>query len=227
LDGKAIDVDFEDGTRYRFHTEWVKDSSPQNAGVDGYRYDPTQVFELPNYRAVNTASVSNGSAIEITFNDSHSESFNAKWLRSAAPFVGKLLESSEMHGLEKVADTGMTEGPKRTAWYADNDLPEFYFDEITSSLDSHLGFLECVLFQPGVALIHGVPAPDDLKDELRVGAPLENAVIELIGRMNQHTNRTTRYSVTHAKATAEGEVEPEPMQKSMDYDCRCVVYRYQ
>jgi alpha-ketoglutarate-dependent taurine dioxygenase len=45
-------------------------------------------------------------------------------------------------------------------------------------------------------------------------------VLELIGRMNQHTNRTTRYSVTHAKLGTQGQHEPEHIQKSMDYDCR-------
>jgi alpha-ketoglutarate-dependent taurine dioxygenase len=221
LDGKSIDVEFVDGAKYRFHTEWIKDSSPGNVGVDEYRRDPAQVFTLPAVTAIEAVSVSEGSAIEITFNDSHAERFNSKWLHSTAPFVGKLLTSSPATDtVEHVSDTGMMQGPERHAWHADNKIPEFDFNDIANNVDNHIAFVECVLFQPGVALIHGVPPPEDLEDELRVGAPLENAVMELIGRMNQHTNRTTRYSVTHAKAGIEGEVEPEPIQKSMDYDCR-------
>ena len=153
-DGKSIDVNFVDGTQYRFHTAWIKDSSPKNVGQDGYRVDVQSVFSLPQCRALGAASISDGGAVEITFKDSETERFNAKWLHAAAPYVGKLLSSeSPDHvpmGFKKIRDTDMTQGPERKPWRAEGfAIPEFHLDDITRTLDAHIDFLECVLFQPG------------------------------------------------------------------------------
>mgnify|MGYP000035024079 CR=1 FL=1 len=226
--GKAVDLEFRDGTSYRFHAEWLKDSSPSNIGQDEYRLKPSLLYELPALTATTVTPHSAGTEIEVQFGQkghgvAFIDRFDARFLKAAAPFVGKLLEKSDDQSsitAPRVTGTGMVSGPKLEGWEAEGfTIPIFEFESITANIDNHIEFVECVLFNPGVAFIHGVPAPDDLDDEFRIGAPLENAALKLIGRLNQHTNRATRYSVTHAAADLDGATKPEPIKKSMDYDC--------
>eukprot|EP00039_Didymoeca_costata_P014588 m.237237 g.237237 ORF g.237237 m.237237 type:complete len:496 (+) comp16055_c1_seq1:475-1962(+) len=223
--GKIVDIEFHDGLKYSFHAEWLKDSSPSDIGPDEYRFQPGLVFDLPSLKANAAVPLNGGTEVEVKFKhgsgDPFVERFDARFLHAAAPFVGKVVESSSSSVESKpISGTSMMAGPVRNGWLADGfKIPEFDLAAITENIDTHIEFMESVLFQPGVAFIHGVEAPDDLANDLRVGIPLEEAARKLVGRLNQHTNRATRYSVTHAAADIDGQTKPEPIQKSMDYDC--------
>lgn len=233
--GKLVDIEFLDGSKYRFHVEWLKDSSPSDIGPDEYRLQPELVYDLPSLAAQSAVPTNDGKEVEVAFKHGDcttgsssgdarlvttAETFDARFLYAAAPFVGKVITESVPAIGSVVTGTAMMAGPTRHGWIANGfKIPEFDLAAITEDVDAHIEFMQCVLFQPGVAFVHGVQPPDDLLDELRIGAPLENAARKLVGRLNQHTNRTTRYSVTHAAADSDGMTKPEPIQKSMDYDC--------
>lgn len=238
--GKTLDLHFADGGTFRFHAAWLRDSTPSNVGQDEYRTDPQLVYRLPHVTATAAHPVDHGTSLEVTFayhehaksddgdgKDSteegkgeSAERFDARFLHASAPFVGKPLVEPPTPAFPVLHGTGTVAGPVRVGWMSKGfTIPEFDFEAITASVDSHIAFMECVLFQPGVAFIRGVPAPESLSDDMKVGVPLESAALKLVGRLNQHTNRSTRYSVTHAAADAAGQTQPEPIQKSMDYNC--------
>lgn len=211
-EGKHVDIEFGDKTAYRFHTEWIKDSNPSAVGSDYYRKSAQGLFEVTKYVVQDAEIAEDGSKLLVRFaNGSTSpvmDEYVATWLHAFAPYVGQPLNEST-----KALAKGNPEGLKgtgslledlhkeRTPWFADLQIPAYEAEALENDYATQVDFIE-KLISPGVAIVHGLGAPESLEDD-KVGLPLEKLVTNVIGRLNQHPARSTRYGVMHTRSGAE------------------------
>jgi len=213
-DGKSIDVEFTNGTAYRFHTSWMKDSSPSNVGSDFYRKTAKGLFETENYIASEVKPSECGTKLQVAFmNGSDTPVFDeyvGTWLHAFAPQVGKPLHETAS-AAPAIKGTGSLLDnlyKNRKGWGKDLEMPKFTAEELLRSEAKQVEFLErCA--DPGCAQITDLPPPESL-DNMEVGKPMESLITNIIGRLNQHPVRTTRYGVMHTRAKA--------AQAGADYD---------
>jgi len=207
--GKQLDVEFTDKTAYRFHVEWMKDASPSLVGSDYYRKSAAHVFDVNKYVATEAQPADDGSKLVVHFqNDTKhgtSDEYVATWLHAFAPHVGQPLHDES----RATKDTGGLKGTgslleqrhkSRQPWGAELQMPTFDANVLAVDEAMQIDFLE-KLTDPGVAIITGVEPPQGLENEL-VGQPLERLVGNVIGRLNQHPVRSTRYGVMHTRGAA-------------------------
>jgi len=202
-DGKQVEVEFEDKSAYRFHASWMKDSSPNAWGSDYYRKSARTVFDVESYIATEARIVDDGSKLVLEFrNGSASEAsdeYVSTWLHAFAPYVGRPLHEAEQvskpSGLRGTGSLLDDLHRNRKPWRADVEMPRFSAQELRSSEDKQIEFLERMV-DPGIALITDVGPPESLENEV-VGKPLEDFVSQILGRLNQHPVRSTRYGVMH------------------------------
>jgi len=209
-DGKQVDIEFTDKTCYRFHTSWMKDSAPSNAGSDFYRKSARTVFETESYVASEVKASECGTKLQVAFKngavDPVREEYVGTWLHAFAPHVGRPMHdeaaaAKEVTGLKGTGSLLDDLYSNRKGWRKDLDLPTYDHDELMASEAKQLEFLEHMVC-PGAARILGMPPPDSL-ETMDVGQPLERLVSNIVGRMNQHPVRATRYGVMHTRPRAE------------------------
>jgi len=211
-DGRQVDVEFVDKTAYRFHTEWMKDSNPTAVGHDYYRKSANNLFEVQEYTAHEVAPAEDGSKLMVRFANGsvnpHMDEYVATWLHAFAPYVGQPLNE-----VAKAAPVSSTEGLKGTGslledlhrnrkpWFSDVEIPSYDAAALANDPAMQADLIEKMTC-PGVAIVHGLGAPESLADK-DVGLPMENLVTNIIGRLNQHPVRATRYGVMHTRSGAE------------------------
>ena len=78
-DGKQVVMEFADGTAFRFHTGWMKDSHPNLVGEDTYRKSAQTILENEQYRAEMLNLSSDGSFISVHFT---TIGIKKEWLKS-------------------------------------------------------------------------------------------------------------------------------------------------
>lgn len=207
-DGKHIDIEFADNTAYRFHTAWIKDSSPSVVGVDYYRKSANAVFDLEKYTAVDVQPTDSGNKLLIQYQNGSllpAEEYVSNWLHAFAPFVGRALHSkADNQTCASLQGTGSLFDDARKSlrpWGSELQIPIFDAEELVNSQDKQIEFLE-TMCDPGAALITNVGPPQSLENNV-VGLPLENLVGKIIGRINQHPVRSTRYGIMHTRPQAE------------------------
>jgi len=135
--------------------------------------------------------------------------FESKWLYSFAPFVGQPLgeaaQAAPVQGTSSLFDSLLT---KRRGWTSDLEIPKFDAELLVRDQDAQIEFLEKMM-DPGVAMITGVPPPESLEREA-AGRPMEDVMLKVIGKLNQHPVRSTRYGVMRKTA--------ESAKQGADYD---------
>jgi len=87
-------------------------------------------------------------------------------------------------------------------------MPTYDANELVANEDLQIDFLEKMV-NPGAALIKNLDVPESLENNV-VGLPMENLVSKIIGRLNQHPVRATRYGIIHTR--------PKAAQAGADYD---------
>eukprot|EP00434_Breviolum_minutum_P003426 symbB.v1.2.003014.t1/scaffold113.1/size324549/12 len=218
-DGKQVDMEFADGTAFRFHTGWMKDSHPNLVGEDTYRKSAQTILENDQYTAEMLNLSSDGSLISVHFKN-HSnqkgvtEEYPSDWLHAFAPYVGSPLNnSSYMNKGSGLPDTGsLLEDiyKNRKPWDSTLEIPKFSGPELLKDENLQIQFLETMM-ETGVAMISDIGKPQSLQD-VDCGKPLEDFVFSIIGRINQHPVRATRFGVIHSEAAV--------AENSSDYDCK-------
>ena len=218
-DGKQVDMEFADGTAFRFHTGWMKDSHPNLVGEDTYRKSAQTVLENDQYTAEMLNLSSDGSLISVHFKN-HSnqktmtEEYPSDWLHAFAPYVGSPLNnSSYMTKGSGLPDTGsLLEDiyKNRKPWDSTLEIPKFSGPELLKDENLQIQFLETMM-ETGVAMISDIGKPQSFQD-VDCGKPLEDFVFSIIGRINQHPVRATRFGVIHSEAAV--------AENSSDYDCK-------
>jgi len=211
--GRQLSVEFADGTRYEVHASWLRDSAPTRAGADYYRKSATDVWGMGGLRISCAESHSGGERLSVEYEGvevgpAGPEVFEAKWLHSLAPFVGKAMHDGA-GGERFIQGTGSLMDRLlggRTPWYSGVEIPAFDARHLESDLDAQVQFYEAMIC-PGVAMVHGVGTPDSLEMK-HAGAPLEAHCEKILGRLNQHPVRSTRYAFMQKMA------QPH----SLDYD---------
>jgi alpha-ketoglutarate-dependent taurine dioxygenase len=211
--GRQLEVDFADGSKYEMHTTWLKDSHPSNVGADFYRKSAADVWQLQNFTISEACLTQDGEQLSLAYAadglGSKTEAFEAKWLHSFAPFVGKALHDKQT--LPKVNGTGSmfdSRRRERKAWMKDVEIPTFDAALLKDNMDAQLSFLER-MEDPGVAMITGVGVPDSLERE-SAGLPLGELFRDVLGKLNQHPVRSTAYGVMRKTA--------ESARQGSDYD---------
>jgi len=208
-DGKQLDVEFVDRTAYRFHVEWMKDASPSLVGNDYYRKSARHVFDVKKYVATDAQPADDGSKLVVQFQNGTeqgtSDEYVATWLHAFAPHVGRPLHEKshapqQAEGLKGTGSLLEQMHKSRQPWGAELQMPTFDASVLAVDEAMQIEFLER-LVDPGVALITGVEPPQSLENDV-VGQPLERLVGNVIGRLNQHPVRSTRYGVMHSRGTA-------------------------
>jgi len=217
-DGKQVDIEFADNTVYRFHTAWIKDSHPSLIGNDFYRKSAKTLFESDQYTVDNALPTSDGSKLQVHFKNGHvdnavTEEYVSTWLHAFAPYVGQPLneKAQPKSGREGLAGTGSLLDDmyqNRQPWDGSLEIPRFDGERMKEDEDMQIEFLERMM-DPGVAVIENVGKPDSFDHE-DCGKPLEDFVGSIIGRLNQHPVRSTRFGVIHTQARGE--------QAGADYD---------
>mmetsp|Transcript_21630 Transcript_21630/g.34621 ORF Transcript_21630/g.34621 Transcript_21630/m.34621 type:complete len:478 (+) Transcript_21630:135-1568(+) len=205
--GKQVDIEFENKSAYRFHTAWIRDASPSQVGQDFYRKSAKTLFEVDKYTAETCQPSENGEKLVVHFKNgvaenADSDEYVSRWLHAFAPHVGQPLnaQSEVKEGLRGTGSVMDALHKNRKAWGKDLNMPIFDAKELMESEEKQAEFLECMT-DPGVALIKGMDGPESLETSI-VGLPLERLCSSIIGRMNQHPVRATRYGVMHAEARA-------------------------
>eukprot|EP00931_Biecheleriopsis_adriatica_P026164 TRINITY_DN1593_c0_g1_i4.p1 TRINITY_DN1593_c0_g1~~TRINITY_DN1593_c0_g1_i4.p1 ORF type:complete len:516 (+),score=109.51 TRINITY_DN1593_c0_g1_i4:77-1549(+) len=210
-DGKQVDIEFVDKTAYRFHTAWIKDAHPNNTGSDYYRKSAKTLFEVDQFTADRVEPSECGTKLDVHFKNcsvqnSVTEQYVSSWLRAFAPYVGQPLNNDS-----KCADssTGLPGTgslldelyKNRKPWYSDMKMPTFDGQEMIKDEDMQIDFLERMM-DTGAALITNIGIPEDFSHE-KAGLPMEEFVGKIIGRLNQHPVRATRFGVIHTQARGE------------------------
>jgi len=208
-EGKQLDIEFADRTTYRFHVEWMKDSSPGIVGSDYYRKSARHLFDVNKYVAIGAKPADDGSKLVVDFQngstDKVSDEYVATWLHAFAPYVGRPLHntSRETQGTKGLSGTGSLLDMlhrRRQPWGAELKMPTFEAGLLVTDEATQIDFLE-KMTDPGVALITGVGAPEGSENEV-VGQPMERLVGHVIGRLNQHPVRSTRYGVMRTRGAS-------------------------
>jgi len=209
--GKQVEVEFVDNTAYRFHTEWIRDSSPGVVGSDFYRKSAKTLFDISDCVATDVRPAEDGSKLLVRFDGGAagtvSDEYVSTWLHAFAPFVGRPLHSQQPtpRSAGCISGTGsLLDGlhKQREPWGQELEIPKYDASALVADEDMQIDLLE-KLTQPGVALITGVEPAESLENSV-VGLPLERLVGEVIGRLNQHPVRSTRYGVMHTRASKAG-----------------------
>jgi len=214
-EGRQLIVEFADRSRYELHASWLKDSSPKNVGADFYRTSAADVWRLRNFTIAGGQPAASGEKMELFF-EGHGEHadvhdvFEARWLHAFAPFVGKALhtagaKATGLVGTGSLFDDLLT---KRTPWRSNVSMPTVSAETLRTDIDAQVEFLETMM-NPGVCMITGMPEPESLEREM-AGIPMENVVFDVIGKLNQHPVRSTRYGVMRKTA--------ESAKQGADYD---------
>jgi len=207
--GKQLDVEFTDKTTYRFHVEWMKDSSPAMVGTDYYRKSAKHLFDIDKYVATEAKPSDDGSKLVVQFQNGTeaktSDEYVSSWLHAFAPHVGRPLHDQsaavQSAGLQGTGSLLQQLKRSRQPWGADLQIPTFDAGLLAVDEAMQIEFLERMT-DPGVALITGMEAPQSLDNE-DVGLPLERLVGNVIGRLNQHPVRSTRYGVMKSRGSSE------------------------
>jgi len=224
--GKQLDLTFADLSRYRLHTEWIKDASPSSTGPDFYRTSAKDVWQLENFW-VSQAEVSpDGNTLCLQYQSedgsSHAEEIKAQFLHACAPYVGKPLNGGTAPlPIEGTSSLLNSSNIKRETWMSDLAMPTFDASKVATDLDVQVELLETMV-HTGVALIKDVGPPESLERE-RVGLRMEALVNKIIGKMNQHPVRNTRYFVIQ-KAAAVTQGQDYDMQKPLSMHTDHTVY---
>jgi alpha-ketoglutarate-dependent taurine dioxygenase len=183
-------------------------------GGDYYRKSAGDLYSVKEYTANEVQPTEDGSKLLVRFENGtvnpNMDEYNAKWLHSFAPFVGKPLHAGGKARTEGIKGTGSLFDDlhkNRTPWYADAKIPEFDAEALASDPALQAEFLERMV-DPGVALVHNLGAPESF-EKMEVGKPMEDLITRVVGRMNQHPVRATRYGVIHTHSNG---------SKSADYD---------
>lgn len=198
-DGNQLKVRFADNNTYTLHSKWMKDSSPTNVGADFYRKSAQDVFMLDNFKISSAELQEDGTKLAVTFDTLEGSpgtvlTYDADWLHSFAPFVGKHEGGLPAPTIEDTSSCFEPLIEARKGWTNESiEVPTFDARELMSSYELQREFLEKMVC-PGVATITNLGAPPGLTDEL-CGVPLEELSRKIIGKMNQHPVRATRYFV--------------------------------
>lgn len=217
-DGKQVDIEFVDKTAYRFHTAWIKDAHPSLAGSDFYRKSARTLFEVDKYTADRAQPVDDGSKLMVHFKNGSaenavSEEYVGTWLHAFAPYVGLPLHDknpipAKEDGLKNTGSLLDKLYQNRKGWASELKMPTFDGQKLMVDEDMQIEFLERMM-DPGAALVTNIGVPENLDNE-KAGVPMEDFVSRVIGRLNQHPVRATRYGIIHTKPKAE--------QAGADYD---------
>lgn len=201
--GKQLELTFVDGSQYRLHSEWIKDASPSNAGPDFYRTSAADIWNLENFRLFKAEVSADRQTISLQYESKDglcsTEEVKAQFLYACAPFVGRSLHE-EAKPLKITGTSSLLNSfaVNHDPWMSDLRMPTFDAAEVASDLNSQVELLETMI-HTGVALIKNVGPPESLERE-RVGLRMEELVNKVIGRMNQHPVRSTRYFVIQKSA---------------------------
>eukprot|EP00746_Dinoflagellata_sp_MGD_P073334 gnl/MRDRNA2_/MRDRNA2_29766_c0_seq1.p1 gnl/MRDRNA2_/MRDRNA2_29766_c0~~gnl/MRDRNA2_/MRDRNA2_29766_c0_seq1.p1 ORF type:complete len:629 (-),score=87.72 gnl/MRDRNA2_/MRDRNA2_29766_c0_seq1:197-1966(-) len=201
--GKQLELTFADLSQYRLHSEWIKDASPSNTGPDFYRTSAADIWNLENYSVCKAEVSADRQTISLQYKSKDgsgcTEEVKAQFLYACAPFVGRSLhKDTNPLKIEGTSSLFNSFAFSHDPWMSDLRMPTFDAAEIASDLNSQVELLETMM-HTGVALIKNVGPPESLERE-RVGLRMEELVNKVIGRMNQHPVRNTRYFVIQKSA---------------------------
>jgi len=212
-DGKHVDIEFADKTAYRFHTAWIKDAHPSNTGSDYYRKSAKTLFEVDQYMAQRVEPCEDGSRLKVHFKNGRvendvTEQYFSDWLKAFAPFVGSPLNEmsksdakSSESGLPGTGSLLDKLYKNRKPWGSELKMPTFDGQEMLKDEDMQIEFLERMM-DPGCAVIQNIGKPDGF-GHTEAGIPMEAFVEKIIGRLNQHPARATRFGVIHTQSRGE------------------------
>jgi alpha-ketoglutarate-dependent taurine dioxygenase len=207
--GKQFVVEFGDNTQYELHASWLRDASPAQAGADFYRKSAKDVFSLFDHTIAQVEPSAEGSQMLVKYGGADQvaeDTIESKWLHSLAPFVGKPLNAEgEAKPQIVVKETGsLLDGlmAKRRGWYSDLELPEFHAKDLIDNVDAQIEFIERAI-DPGAAIVHGLDAAPGT-DMDSAGKPLEDLILNVIGKLNQHPVRRTAHGHMQNTNTTQG-----------------------
>eukprot|EP00746_Dinoflagellata_sp_MGD_P118886 gnl/MRDRNA2_/MRDRNA2_54935_c0_seq1.p1 gnl/MRDRNA2_/MRDRNA2_54935_c0~~gnl/MRDRNA2_/MRDRNA2_54935_c0_seq1.p1 ORF type:complete len:573 (-),score=91.18 gnl/MRDRNA2_/MRDRNA2_54935_c0_seq1:280-1767(-) len=224
--GKQLEITFADHSRYRLHSEWIQDASPSNTGPDFYRTSAADIWNLENFWISEVEISTDGKTLTLHYQSEDGsirvEEMKAEFLHACAPFVGKPLHADVESLVVKGTDSLFSSANiKRQTWMCDLTMPTFDAAEVATDLDVQVQLLEAMM-HTGVALIKNVEAPESLRRE-HVGSPMERLVNRIVGRMNQHPVRSTRYFMIQ-KAASIAQGQDYDMQKPLSMHTDHTVY---
>jgi len=224
--GKQLELTFADRSRYRFHTEWIKDASPSNTGLDFYRKSAADIWKLEKLWVSDIEVSPDRQTLTLHYTSedgsSQKEDMKAEFLYACAPYVAKPLHTdADPLPIKGTSSLLKSSNIKHQNWMADLVMPTFDATEVATDINVQVELLETMI-HCGVALIKNVGPPESL-DRERVGLRMEALVNQIIGRMNQHPVRSTRYFVIQ-KAAAVTQGQDYDMQKPLSMHTDHTVY---
>uniref|UniRef100_A0A0G4I469 TauD/TfdA-like domain-containing protein n=1 Tax=Chromera velia CCMP2878 TaxID=1169474 RepID=A0A0G4I469_9ALVE len=207
--GRSVEVEFGDESVYRFHSAWLKDSSPNSVGPDFYRKKATDVLSIENFVVAGASIENEGGSLFLHYRladggshpssilpPSYTDTLNAKWLYSWAPYVGQQIRAP-FAGAPGAPPPSLASGTgsllddlldHRTPWASsDFQMKEFDAQVLRSDKEMQKEFLSHMMIT-GAAMITNVGPPRNLERD-EIAKPLESLVFDFVGKMNQHPVR--------------------------------------
>ena len=142
--GKQLDVTFGSRDRFRLHTGWMFDSSPQSFTSSYVRRDTKEVLSNTHLRAESATVSSDGKEVTVVFRIGDSvetveRRFDSAWLSVSAPFVGQSQCGAPTK--EVKTDGHLIDTIPRTTWTNEYTMTDFDATELVESEVAQVGVL--------------------------------------------------------------------------------------
>lgn len=195
--GRALDLNFADGTAFRIRAAWLKDSLPNNVGPDWNRVSVAGVGYLQQVRLENAFFNPSTSQLRCVWKgfgpdgDALADDVvETRWLRAFAPTVGKALNALAKQDLTPVrlGDSAIADlEAKARPWTAEQlDIQRMDAEEILRNPAKNLECLK-LLVDPGMVIITNLPQHDPADP----GMVVRKFMKQILGRVEGHPTRTT------------------------------------
>ena len=195
----SVDVEFADGTAWRFHGMWLRDgcrdASHVQESTERHLHAAPLVaglWSMGDAAAKDVQPSPCGTQLEVSWHHPSlpRSTFEAAFLRGYADTVAKPLEqTTPAKGAEDwfqflEDDVGRPQH-LQTLWSNDGtfELPRFDHDELVGSPDAHEAYLKA-LMNPGVAIVENMP-----QDPNYDGQALSNFAQTFLGGLQKHPLR--------------------------------------
>mmetsp|Transcript_46159 Transcript_46159/g.128625 ORF Transcript_46159/g.128625 Transcript_46159/m.128625 type:complete len:813 (+) Transcript_46159:2472-4910(+) len=195
-EGKQLDVTFGSRDRFRLHTGWMFDSSPQSFTSSYVRRDTKEVLSNTHLRAESATVSSDGKEVTVVFRIGDSvetveRRFDSAWLSVSAPFVGQSQCGAPTK--EVKTDGHLIDTIPRTTWTNEYTMTDFDATELVESEDAQMAFFE-TLARDGFCTVTNLDKPNSL-DIDEVALPLNELASRVVGKFYTHPRRRTSHGV--------------------------------
>ncbi|CAM9878480.1 unnamed protein product [Chrysoparadoxa australica] len=208
--GLSVDLQFDDGCKFRIKARWLADALPSRHGNDFHRVSAEGVGYLSTVHATGVSTDTARGTVKVSWSGAISpeeDTIPGVWLRAYAPAVGQALNDQAAAAVKDHSeDFGATSAPFKgcfspaekgaVPWLAHEvEVPMFEYEELESD-EAKLHLLKCMA-NPGLAFIDGLPKAEDGAEPA-----VRTALRKFVGKFAQHPSRQNWWELKSGQVTS-------------------------